>query len=140
LQRAATRVSPRIEELLDAAEQADADPPQAMIKFMERMFADVQGAGERRRTPRASLLATLTAVPLGPNFEPCGEPFRAAARDASEGGLSLLHTRAIVAEYIALRWQSLALPGRRITLVLRVDRCQPLGPFYEVAGEFVPPA
>jgi hypothetical protein len=30
--------------------------------------------------------------------------------------------------------------GRRITLVLRVDRCQPLGPFYEVAGEFIAPS
>jgi CheY-like chemotaxis protein len=140
LERSATRVSPRIEELFAAVDELACEPPQAMISYLERMFMGTAGDGDRRKQPRASLLATLTVVPLGPNFEPSGEPFKAAARDASEGGLSMLHTRAVRAEHLALRWESLASVGRRITLVLRVDRCQPLGPFYEVAGEFIAPS
>jgi hypothetical protein len=94
------------------------------------------GDGERRESQRASLLATVTVVPLNAAREPCGEPFKAAARDVSEGGLSLLHTRAVTAEFLALRWSTLGASSRQVNLVLEVHRCQPMGPFYEVAGRF----
>jgi hypothetical protein len=109
-----------------------------MVSFLERACEAIDDDDERRRSERASLLATVLAIPLSHTMQPCGEPFKAAARDASAGGMSLLHTRAVTAEMLALRWQNLAAPGHPINLVLRVQRCQPMGPFYEVAGDFVP--
>ncbi|HYO25366.1 MAG TPA: hypothetical protein VEQ85_10505 [Lacipirellulaceae bacterium] len=132
-------VSVELDALLDAA-AGSAGPPPAMIAFLERMFDGVQGDGERRKSARASLLATLVAVPLTTARRPCGEPFKGVARDASAGGLSLLHTRAVTSELLALRWPGLGTPGRQITQILRVQRCHPLGPFYEVAGSFLPVA
>jgi CheY-like chemotaxis protein len=138
LDRESAPVPEQLEKLFQTASTEVSDPPQAMITFLERMFDSPDGQGDRRRTQRASLLATITAIPLSPSFEPCGEPFKAAARDASEGGISLLHTRAVTATHLALRWQSLAAPARQINMLLHVDRCHPMGPFYEVAGQFVP--
>jgi DNA-binding response OmpR family regulator len=128
----------RFEALFQAALVAS-EPPQGMVGYLERQCEGVdEDDDDRRQNARASLLATVLAIPLGKTLEPCGEPFKAAARDASTGGLSLLHTRAVTAGHLALRWPSLASPGRHIDLVMRVQRCQPMGPFYEVAGDFVP--
>jgi DNA-binding response OmpR family regulator len=137
LDQRSTRMSPQIEELLNAAAASTFEAPQAMAAFLERTCQGGVGK-ERRQSERGSLLATVTAVPLTDSLEPCGEPFKAAARDASAGGISLLHTRAVTAQKLALRWPSLASPGRQISLVLQVKRSQPLGPFYEIAGEFAP--
>jgi CheY-like chemotaxis protein len=135
LEEASTFVSPEIEQLFEAAAERVADPPSAMGSYLEGLFAGV-GDRERRESQRASLLATVTVVPLNAAREPCGEPFKAAARNVSEGGVSLLHTRAVTAEFLALRWNPLGASGQRINLVLEVHRCQPIGPFYEVAGRF----
>jgi CheY-like chemotaxis protein len=135
LEQASTSVSPAIEQLFEAAAEMVSDPPATMSGYLERLFAEV-GDGERRESERASLLATVTVVPLNGSWEPCGEPFKAVARDVSEGGLSLLHTRAVTAEYLALRWSTLGASGQQINLILEVHRCQPMGPFYEVAGRF----
>jgi CheY-like chemotaxis protein len=139
LDQASKPVSAELEKLFQAAATEVSEPPAAMITYLERMFDGAAGEGDRRQSERASLLATITAIPLNGEFVPCGEPFKGAARDASEGGLSLLHTRAIPAEFLALRWTSLGAPGRQINLVMQIQRCQPMGPFYEVAGKFVSP-
>jgi hypothetical protein len=118
---------------------ATIDPPPAMMHYLEHGSVGPIGDRERRRSVRASLLATVTAIPLAGALEPCGEPFRAIVRDASEGGLSLLHTRCVTAELLMLRWPLLAAPRRVIDVLLAIQRCQPLGPFYEVAGQFVAP-
>jgi hypothetical protein len=128
-------VPDKLETLFQACDLTASTPPKAMISYLERLFESPNG--ERRRTQRASLLATIQAIPLTADLEPCGDPFKAAARDASEGGISLLHTRAVTSAQLALRWQSLGLPARQINILLRVDRCQPQGPFYEIAGQFV---
>lgn len=137
LERQSTPASPQLEELFNAAAATASDPPQAMVAYLERLFDGADGE-DRRHSERGSLLATVMAIPLTKSLEPCGEPFKAAARDASEGGISLLHTRAITAQNLALRWHSLASPGRQIDVVMQVNRCQPMGPFYEIAGEFAP--
>jgi hypothetical protein len=139
LKRASTPVTPGIERLFDAAADQVAGPPATIVSYLERMFADADD-GERREFERASLLATVIAIPLSGSGEPCGEPFKAAARDVSEGGLSLLHTRAVTSELLAVRWSPLGASGHHINLVLEVHRCQPMGPFYEVAGRFAEPA
>jgi DNA-binding response OmpR family regulator len=130
-----------LSEAMDAqfqsAHETLAEPPQAMLNFLERNFEEPGKGGERRKTDRVSLLATVVAMPVNRDFEPCGEPFKAAARDVSQGGISMLHTRAISSEYIALRWQSLATKNSFIKVVMKLVRCRPMGPFYELGGQFV---
>jgi hypothetical protein len=102
---------------------------------LERISARPDEEGNRRKTERVTLLATVVAVPVNEADQPCGEPFKAIARNVSEGGMSLLHTRSIRSERLVVRWKPLA-TGGVVTAVLRVYRCNPMGPFYEVAGEF----
>jgi CheY-like chemotaxis protein len=130
-------VSDSLENMFRAAQDQLAEPPQAMLNFLERNFEEPGAGGERRKSDRVSLLATVIAIPVNRQFEPAGEPFKGAARDVSQGGMSLLHTRAISSEYVALRWQSLASKNSFIKVVMKLTRCRPMGPFYEVAGQFV---
>jgi DNA-binding response OmpR family regulator len=130
-------VAESLEMVFQTAHDELAEPPQAMLNFLERNFEEPGAIGERRKTDRVSLLATVVAVPVNRKFEPVGEAFKAAARDVSQGGMSMLHTRAVTSEYLALRWQSLASKNSFIKVVMKLCRCRPMGPFYEVAGEFV---
>ncbi len=130
-------VSDELETILAAAHDELAEPPQAMLNFLERFFDEPGSQGERRKSDRVSLLATVAAVPVTRKFQTCGEPFKAAARDVSQGGMSMLHTRAVSSEFVALRWQSLASKKSFIKVVMQLTRCHPMGPFYEVAGQFV---
>lgn len=126
-----------IEEVFQTAHDTLAEPPQAVLNFLERNFEEPGAGGDRRKTSRVSLLATVVGVPVNRQFEPCGEAFKAAARDVSQGGMSMLHTRAISSEHVALRWQSLASKNSFIKVVMQVVRCRPMGPFYELAGQFI---
>ncbi len=130
-------VSEELEALLAAAQQDLPDPPQAMLSYLERNFEEPGNQGERRQSDRVSLLATVTAVPVSEKFQACGEPFKAAARDVSQGGISLLHTRAVSSEFLGLRWQSLASTKRYVKVVMQLSRCASMGPFYELGGKFV---
>jgi hypothetical protein len=134
-----TPVPSALGQLFESAKLTAIQPPAAMVKYVERIGCPVEGDGCRRGAQRATLLATVTAVPLGRGFEPRGEPFNAIARDVSETGISMLHTRAVNTDRLALQWQQLTSPARTITVVLRMLRCRPTGPFYELAGEFSPP-
>lgn len=131
-------MAPALEELFLSAKATAPKPPTAMVKYVERFCSSIEGDGCRRRGRRATLLATVTAIPLGSGFKTRGEPFKAIARDVSETGISMLHTRAVTANRLALQWQQLASPARTISIVVRVLRCRPVGPFYELAGEFTP--
>lgn len=138
-EQATSCVPEELDGLLASAHDQLPEPPQAMLNYLERNFDAPGGQGERRTTDRVSLLATVTAVPVTAKFQACGEPFKAAARDISQGGLSMLHTRALSSEFVGLRWQSLASKKSFVKVVMQLTRCQPMGPFYEVAGQFVTP-
>lgn len=130
-------IADRLESLFAVAAERVHEPPQGMTTYLERLCSRVEGDGDRRQTDRVTLLATALAIPITAADEPCGEPFKGVVRDASKGGMSLLHTRAVVGERLAVRWQTLASAGRTVTVVMQIDRCRPLGPFYEVAGKFL---
>jgi hypothetical protein len=130
-------VSAQLEKLFVSANESVPEPPPGMNTYLERVSTRLDEEGNRRQTERVTLLATVVAIPLNEADQPCGEPFKAVARDASEGGMSLLHTRSVRSERLAVRWKPLATTGSFVTAVMRVDRCRPMGPFYEVAGEFL---
>jgi hypothetical protein len=128
-------ISAPLEQLFAAATETVPEPPSGMGTYLERISTRVNDEDNRRKTQRVTLLATVVAIPINEADQPCGEPFKAVARNVSEGGMSMLHTRSIRSERLAVRWKPLAAPGF-VTAVLRVYRCNPMGPFYEVAGEF----
>lgn len=128
-------ISAQLEQLFASANERVPEPPPGMNSYLERISTRPDEEGNRRKTERVTLLATVVAIPINDADQPCGEPFKAIARNASEGGMSLLHTRSVRSERLAVRWKQLA-TGALVTAVLRVYRCSPMGPFYEVAGEF----
>jgi len=137
LERATGCVSEDVASLLAWAADRLTEPPPAMLTYLERTFKPPGVEGDRRQSDRVSLLATVTAAPMSAEFQTAGEPFKATARDVSRGGMSLLHTRAVASKYLALRWQGLSSMQSYVTVALRLTRCAPMGPFYELAGEFV---
>lgn len=138
----ADTVKPLFDNIGDLSE-----PPEAVERFITR-FAEIEAAEEAvelannpaaaaRRHQRIRCHTTATAVPIDRQHTPTGQPFLVPMRDISSGGLRLLHTRAITAEYLALSWPAETLPGHTLAVVLRVKRCRALSPFYDVGGMFV---
>lgn len=121
-----------------------ADPPAAVGDFIKRFAKQEQQASEiegpmaaGRQTERAPCDAIALAVPVTRHFSPCGEAFRAAIRDISEGGLRVLHTRATDAKFLAIGWRATAIPAGELGVVGRVTRCVPRSPFYDIGVQFV---
>ena len=53
----------------------------------------------------------------------------------SLGGVALLHTRFVDAQYLAVDFSPAGVD--ELQVVLRVLRCRPLGLVYEIGGEFI---
>lgn len=96
---------------------------------------------ETRRHRRISCFATSTAVLIDHRGAPLSAHFMTSIRDISIGGLRLLHTRSITVEFMVLSWkaETLFTEGRQVTLsvILRLQHCSPLSPFYSIGGEFL---
>ncbi len=113
------------------------DPPSTAQEFMQRLLSKQHPPKKNRRgSKRISILSTVVALPVDQNFAPLEEPFKMTSYDISETGICLIHTRAVTSEYLALCWRSVISPKRFMKAVIKVERCKPLGPFYEVAGPF----
>lgn len=120
-------------------------PPSSMddfiVRFAQREESELtlqqQHGHETRQTERVRCHAVVTARPVTRKFVVDGDPFMLAIRDVSEGGIRLLHTRATNAKYLALSWPAETSPAQRLVVVAKIRRCQPLGPFYDIGGEFV---
>jgi CheY-like chemotaxis protein len=123
------------------------DPPPAVREFIRRLAeSEVAGSSknavllpgnEDRTTDRVTCYTTAVAVPVDRKWNRNCVPFRVAVRDLSEGGIRLLHTRATNAEYLALEWKPTQVPAQAIRVVVRVMRCNPLSPFYDIGGQYV---
>jgi len=130
-------VPEHVEQLLIAGEDSVTDPPKAQVEFMNRLLAKHAAGSERRNKERFSLLSTAVALPVSKDFVPGGEVFKMTFNDLSETGACFMHTRSINSEYLALRWRSAITPKCSLKAALQITRCKPLGPFYEIAGQFV---
>ncbi len=126
-----------VQDVLNVDEDLLTEPPAAVNNYMRRQLESLAVGQNQRKEQRMAMLVTVVAAPVDRNFKPSGEPFKVAARDFSESGICLLHSRAVSSEYLALRWRSMISPKCYIRIVMQVKRCKPVGPFYEVAGQFV---
>ena len=92
---------------------------------------------ERRQQSRIPVLSSAVAIPVNKDFVPQGDACGVTFNDLSESGGCLFHTRSFPTEYIALRWRSLISSKVYLKAVMQISRCKPMGPFYEIAGQFV---
>ena len=125
------------------------DPPRSVREFIRRLAESelidhdkpssdvVMPRHESRQKERVTCYTTAVAAPVDRQWRRCGEPFKLALRDLSEGGARLLHTRATNAEYLALSWNATQLGSKQIRVVCHIRRCKPCGPFYDLGGQFV---
>jgi hypothetical protein len=110
-------------------------PPEAIANFVKRAVGGMKPEHERRGTPRYPLVVPAIAVPMNERLRPVDEPFAALTRNISKTGLCLVHTRAGLAELLAVELSDLQ--GETMQLVMRLLRCRPMNRFYEVAGAFL---
>lgn len=127
---------PLIRELQDNSDLLS-PPPANLIQFLKRLALQKSEGAERRQSIRIPVLTTAVAIPVDKDFVPQGDACHLTLNDLSDGGACLFNTRFFSAEFIALRWRSLVSPKRYLHAVLSINRCEPVGPFYELAGPFV---
>lgn len=130
-------VPPSLDRELSAHPDLLADPSASLLQFLERLLLKQNKGTERRKQTRIPVLSSAIAIPVNKDFVPQGDPCGVTFNDLSESGGCLFHTRSFPTEYIALRWRSLITPKVYLKAVMQVSRCMPMGPFYEIAGEFV---
>lgn len=114
-----------------------ADPSASLIQFLERLLLKQNKGKELRKQSRIPVLSSAVAIPVNKDFIPQGDACSVTFNDLSESGGCLFHTRSFPTEYIALRWRSLIFPKVYLKAAMQISRCKPIGPFYEIAGEFV---
>lgn len=139
----------RLDMVFESTEEMP-DPPPAVRNFIRRLALRESSPSKRPRSvvlpghegrerERVTCYATATATPVNRDWEPVGQPFKLALRDLSESGCRTLYTRATNAEHLALRWNATQLVAKQIRVVTKIRRCKPLGPFYDIGGQFVMP-
>ena len=130
-------IPPVLERELSAHPELLADPSANLLQFLERLILKQNKGDERRKKSRIPVLSSAVAIPVNKDFVPQGDACGVTFNDLSEAGGCLFHTRSFPTEYVALRWRSLISPKVYLKAVLQVTRCSPMGPFYEIAGQFV---
>ncbi len=130
-------IPPALDRELSAHPDLLADPSVSLLQFLERLMLRQNNGAERRQKTRIPVLSSAVAIPVNKDFIPQGDASGVTFNDLSEGGGCLFHTRSFPTDYIALRWRSLISPKCYLKAVMQIRRSRPLGPFYEIAGEFV---
>lgn len=89
----------------------------------------------RRKSPRRIAAMAVAVRPVDAAGLPVGPAFQAVLGDVSAGGLRLLHSRHVKADYLAVRLPQGASSAR--TMVVRVTRATASGLYYDYGGPFV---
>lgn len=110
-------------------------PPDEVAEFIATLDPEDDGGAEKRTALRQPFTTEVPVFPVNEEYLTIGQPFVALSRDISSKGMSLIHTRAIHAELLAVELD--AGSGKRLQLVLRVRRKRVIDRFFQLAGEFV---
>jgi len=110
-------------------------PPPAVIEFVKQLPPVAPEVADRRNRPRRLVATTCVVTPLDAHGEPSGAAFRAVTRDVSTTGIAMLFTRPVEAPKLKIQLPRFG--GTTVEVLANVIRCEPLGPYYDVAGEFV---
>jgi hypothetical protein len=90
---------------------------------------------DRRASPRYSIRIAVPTLPIDDCFRPMGEPFVMMSRNISMGGIALMHTRPIVAEFLAVELPIAV--DEQTQLVMQVLHTRKIDGAYEYGGKFV---
>jgi hypothetical protein len=107
-------------------------PPKA-FEWAEQLAHELTDFEHEREVPRRKLTAEVLVRPVNADCTTFGEPFRAVTTDISAAGLGFLHTRAVSDKYLCVTFRN----GTDTSILVEVMRCRPVGPLYEIGGEFV---
>jgi hypothetical protein len=110
-------------------------PTAALIDFVSQLAVGAQPGVERREVPRLPTAFPATVVLLTEEMEPAGEPFDVVVRNISTKGLAFLSSQQIDVQHVGVTLTNPS--GAEVELQVRVRRCQPLGPCFDVGGEFM---
>jgi hypothetical protein len=89
----------------------------------------------RRSETRDAISVPIMVQPLDANFQPVGGPFCAVSRDVSGGGIGLIHTDPITAEYVHIRLTTRG--GEELEVLGKVKHCTANGPYFQIGARFV---
>lgn len=113
---------------------SDSMADSALVEFAEELVARDKEMLERRGAPRRPIMLPIQVLPLDEDLFPAGPAFCVVSRDISTTGLAILHHSPIVGN-IAIK---VTLPDQGdLQFTVRTSRNKPVGPFYEVGGEFI---
>ena len=113
---------------------------ESIASFVEGLRNKVRSfeGSERRAHERFVVAIPSTVQPLDEQHVQLGKPFTAVTRDISIGGIGLLHSQAVIAPFLDVRIADRE--GKQHRFLVKVLRCQPLGDYFDVGGEFIFPA
>lgn len=104
--------------------------------FIRRLCSTGRYRGpEQRQHPRHRVVMPVQVTPCDMDNKPTGDTYTAITKDISVSGISLLHHRKTSSSRLHVRLASRA--GTEMTLVMQILRCRQIGPYYEIAGDFV---
>jgi hypothetical protein len=110
-------------------------PSEALIEYVRQRAATKAGWRETRRSKRYAAMLEVVVVPLNEHYGPSGLPFLAVTRDVSTDGLCLLHTLPTPTSALFIEIER---PNETaLDVVLNVRRNRRVGPFFEIAGDFI---
>jgi hypothetical protein len=108
---------------------------EALIEYVTQRAATKAGWRETRRSKRYAAMLEVVVVALNEHYRPSGLPFLAVTRDVSIDGLCLLHTRPTPTSALFIEIER---PNETaLDVVLNVRRNRRVGPFFEIAGDFI---
>jgi hypothetical protein len=122
----------------DNSELIYADSRAAINVLVKELIDEAQRefVADRRREHRFPLSMLVNVVPIGKTGRPLASGFAAVTRDVSARGISFLHTGPVEAEYLFLRFPQASFHPQ--ALVMEVLRRTEIGPFWVIAGKFLP--
>jgi hypothetical protein len=123
-------VQPQLQDLIDSIDREGRwEAPVELQQFAKEETLHHQGAHERRRFRRYSLITNVFAVPIDEELCPVGPAFVALSSGMSVDGMRLIHTQPSPSAQLFLE-----IDGQPVRFVLSVLRSRPVGPCFEIAG------
>jgi hypothetical protein len=101
-----------------------------MLSFVRRLAPENEAdAGSK------SLVTSVVVQTVDEDFRPAGEAFVAVTRRISTSHLALVHDQPVKGQFLAVQLPNTG--GTAMHPVMRVERCKPLGDYFEIAGDLV---
>ena len=109
-------------------------PSDELRQFVRSVADDYEPERENRSSERFPAAMEVVCIPFDSEHNQCGVPVIALSRNVSVGGISLVYTRPIPADFLMVTLDN----GKTdpLNMVVEVLRCRRLGRFFEIAGKF----